>query len=252
LTYASDPEAASAEFGAEFRSDISLFIQREVVEAAVDRGVFEKPYQPGKRYVAFCDPSGGSADSFTCAIAHMEKSGDSDTIVIDKLVEIKAPFQPNDAVAQIAATLKAYRLFSVVGDRYAAQWTVDAFRQVGITYSHSKLSRSEIYTELLPALNAGRVKLLDNIRAVSQICNLERRTSRGGNDSIDHAPGAHDDIANSIAGVVTLVAERAQPGSGSMCLYEAMRQGNPDNYRIDPETGARRYQPETVPTPWGT
>ena len=37
---------------------------------------------------------------------------------------------------------------------------------------------------------------------MNQLASLERRTARGGRDSIDHAPGAHDDIANVIAGVV--------------------------------------------------
>jgi hypothetical protein len=32
----------------------------------------------------------------------------------------------------------------------------------------------------------------------AQLCALERRTSRGGRDSIDHAPGAHDDLANAV------------------------------------------------------
>ena len=30
---------------------------------------------------------------------------------------------------------------------------------------------------------------------------LERRTSRGGRDSIDHGPQGHDDLANVVAGV---------------------------------------------------
>jgi hypothetical protein len=246
--YASDPEAASAEWGAEFRSDISSFIQREVVETAIDRGVYERPWQPGKRYRAFCDPSGGSSDSFTLAVAHHEK----DAVILDCTRDIKAPFVPTEAVAQIAATLKSYRLFSVVGDKYAAQWTVDAFRQAGVTYNHSKLSRSEIYAELLPALNAGKVRLLDMPRAVSQICNLERRTARGGRDSIDHPPGAHDDLANSIAGVATLVSERSLPREGSEPLDVFFSRMNPENYRYDPATGRHRFQPPTVWTPWGT
>ena len=35
------------------------------------------------------------------------------------------------------------------------------------------------------------------------LVSLERRTARSGKDSIDHAPGAHDDIANSVAGCLT-------------------------------------------------
>jgi hypothetical protein len=36
-----------------------------------------------------------------------------------------------------------------------------------------------------------------------------RRTTRGGRDSIDHAPGAHDDAVNSVAGVIVLAAQGA-------------------------------------------
>jgi hypothetical protein len=44
--------------------------------------------------------------------------------------------------------------------------------------------------------------LLDDARVLAQIVGLERRTTRGGKDSIDHAPNAHDDLVNSVAGVV--------------------------------------------------
>jgi hypothetical protein len=40
-----------------------------------------------------------------------------------------------------------------------------------------------------------------------QLLGLERRTARGGRDSIDHAPGAHDDIANAAAGALTLASK---------------------------------------------
>jgi hypothetical protein len=41
------------------------------------------------------------------------------------------------------------------------------------------------------------------------------RTARGGRDSIDHAPGAHDDAANAAAGVlVYLTSARHQPYQG--------------------------------------
>ena len=46
--------------------------------------------------------------------------------------------------------------------------------------------------------------MLDYPRLVTQLCGLERRTARGGRDSIDHAPGAHDDLANAVAGAAAL------------------------------------------------
>jgi hypothetical protein len=52
---------------------------------------------------------------------------------------------------------------------------------------------------LLPLLNSGRIELLDQPKLVAQLTNLERRTARGGRDSIDHAPGGRDDCANVVA-----------------------------------------------------
>jgi hypothetical protein len=43
--------------------------------------------------------------------------------------------------------------------------------------------------------------LLDNARLISQLVGLERRTARSGRDSIDHAPGAKDDVVNAVAGL---------------------------------------------------
>src|ERR1700730_16482850 len=64
--------------------------------------------------------------------------------------------------------------------------------------------KSDIYRDTLPLLNSRKVQLLDDRRLLSQLHGLERRTARGGRDSIDHAPGAHDDIANAIAGALVL------------------------------------------------
>lgn len=78
----------------------------------------------------------------------------------------------------------------------------------GVTYKPSDKPKSDIYRELLPLVNSGRAELLDNKKLRAQLEGLERRTARGGKDSIDHGPGAHDDIANSVAGVLVLVSER--------------------------------------------
>ena len=67
----------------------------------------------------------------------------------------------------------------------------------------------------MPLLTSGRAELLDEPRLVAQLCGLERRTARGGRDSIDHAPGRHDDVANAAAGVLTGV-DRPAPIVTSM------------------------------------
>jgi hypothetical protein len=50
-------------------------------------------------------------------------------------------------------------------------------------------------------INSRRIDLLDDARLLVQLVGLERRTARGGRDSVDHTPGAHDDLANAVAGL---------------------------------------------------
>lgn len=201
-----DPEAAAAEWLAQWRSDLSDFIDRAIVEGCVARGVHELPPVPGISYCAFVDPSGGSADSFTVAISHRDRDGRG---VLDLLREVRPPFSPESVVAEFAGTLKAYSIRKIVGDRYAGIWPVEAFSRHGITYEQSAAPKSELYLSLLPLLNSGRVDLLDNPRLVAQLCGLERRTSRAGKDAIDHPRGSHDDLANSAAGALVAVTGKA-------------------------------------------
>lgn len=204
--YEEDPEAAKAEYGGEFRSDLAIFISRETIDAAIEHGVTVRAPLGEVAYSAFADPSGGSSDSFTLAITHAE----GERIVLDYIGERKAPFSPASAVEEFAAVLKMYRLSTVRGDRYAGEWPAEAFRGHGVTYQASDLNRSEIYLATLPLLNSGRVSLLDNQRMAAQFLGLERRTSRGGRDMVDHAPGSHDDVANSVAGALVLALENGK------------------------------------------
>jgi hypothetical protein len=81
---------------------------------------------------------------------------------------------------------------------------VEQFRKNGISYEPSPDPKGGLYLGLLPLLNSGKVRLLNNKRLVSQLLGLERNTARGGKDSIDHARGGHDDVANAAAGALVL------------------------------------------------
>jgi hypothetical protein len=195
---ADDPAKASAEWMGEFRDDIGGWLSLEVIENAVDRGVTVRPPHKMWNYRAFVDPSGGRVDSFTAAIAH-EDVGEA---TLDCLVEIKPPFNPTDAVGQVAAVLREYGLSEVTGDRYAAEWVVSAFASHGINYRASERDRSAIYSDCLPLFTSGRARILDNQKLISQFASLERKTSTMGRDRIDHGPGGHDDLCNSAAGAL--------------------------------------------------
>jgi hypothetical protein len=192
-----DAAAASSEYLAEFRNDIAAFVPREVVQACVLAGEVERPWNAQYRYVAFVDPSGGTSDSMTLAIGHREK----DVTIVDCVREIQAPFNPENATEEFAGVVKSYNIANVTGDRYAGEWPRKAFEKHGVQYHLSDLPKSGLYVDLLPKLNSKTIRIPDNPRLVNQIANLERRTARGGKDSVDHSPGAHDDMANVVAGL---------------------------------------------------
>jgi hypothetical protein len=215
-----DPASARSEFLGEFRDDIASFASPEVIAAVTIPGRYELPRLSDVMYVAFCDPSGGSHDSMTMAIAHRDKDGAG---ILDCVREVRPPFSPESVVEEFAALLKAYGLRSVTGDRYAGEWPRERFRQHGIRYEASERTKSDIYKEALPLLNGARVELLDHPRLISQLCSLERRTARGGRDSVDHPPQGRDDVANACAGALVLAAGGLADGHSNLGLFHAYR-----------------------------
>jgi hypothetical protein len=171
--YEDDPASAAAEFGGEFRDDLADFVSREIVAACTEHGRVELLPISGTRYVGFCDPSGGSADSMTLAIAHAE----GDVRVLDAVREIRPPFSPEQVVLEFAALLKAYRIVTVTGDRYAGEWPRERFRVAGIQYALSERPKGEIYRETLPLLKVVRLRcwICRGWRRSSAIWSVARR-----------------------------------------------------------------------------
>lgn len=203
-----DFSAARSEWLSIFREDLETFLSTEMIEAAVESGRFELSKIEKVSYSAFTDPSGGRADSFTLAIAHRER--DSKKIILDRLEERKPPFAPQDVAKEFSEILKSYGIYRVTGDRYAGEWVTKAFKEGGIKLEATKLNKSEIYLEFEPLIAQGQVELLDNKRLFNQLRGLERRTRSGGKDSVDHYPGAHDDLANAAAGACVKVSTKEQ------------------------------------------
>jgi hypothetical protein len=159
------------------------------------------------RYVAFADPAGGSGqDSFTWGLAHVEERDGRMVAVLDAVEERRSPFSPEQVVRECTGQLTQYGIRTISGDRYAGEWPREVFRKSGVTYEPSDRVKSDIYRDTLPLLTSGCVELLDVARLHTQLIGLERRTARGGRDSIDHGPNGHDDLANSACGALLLAA----------------------------------------------
>lgn len=217
-----DPIAAEVEYCVRvglFREDIDDFVSRAAVEALVIRGRDELPPRSGVSYAAFADVSGGRHDDAALAIAHREDR----TIVLDCLQRFRSPHNPYEIVARMCATIRRYGCKKAIGDAYAAEWSRTAFRSHGIDYLRATSSvwktgaaavkkvakpKSVLYSELLSKIHSGEIELLDNEVLISQLAGLQRRTRSGGRDTIDHAPGAFDDLANCVAGVCDAVMQR--------------------------------------------
>ena len=185
---------------------LTTFVPREIVEAAVETGLFEFPPLPGVTYHGFVDPSGGQARFNDVAIAHGRAMG---LVVLDYIGEKRPPFDPDAVCAEFAEVLSRYGLREVTGDRYAGIWpSTDLPSRRGTPSSicrRSRTSRSSI-SNCCRCLMARRVQLLDNKRLIAQLCGLERHTGRLGKDVVDHQPGSFDDVSNSAAGAIVLAA----------------------------------------------
>jgi len=221
---------------AQFRTDVEGFVTREVAEACVPVGVFERAPLPAVRYLGFVDPSGGSQDAFTLGIAHRQE----DNMFLDCVREVRPPFSPESVIGEFAATLRSYRISRAIGDRYAGEFPREIFRKCGIAYEPSQKSKSDLYVSLLPLLNSRRVELLDHPRLVTQLINLERRVARSGKDSVDHPPGSHDDLINAAAGAV-LAAQNSHKKRLRMGVYGY---GGGPVTEIDPVTLRPIHAPE--------
>ena len=208
------------------------FLDQAVVTSAIIKGRYVLAPEIGRKYFAFVDMSGGSADDATLAIAH-EQDGRA---VLDLLIKQDGspPFNPRSAVKKFAGVLKQYGIASVTGDAYAGQTFREDFWSYKIDYlvcrgrgdskmretegnDHAAVHKTDLYEALEPALNAGEVELLDISKMQEQLLRLLIRGA-----SIDHEPGGHDDFANAAAGAIWMARGGGDPVAGWSEFYSGL------------------------------
>jgi hypothetical protein len=164
----------------------------------------ELPPRRGCRYVAFTDPAGGgaNADSYTLSIVHRE----GERRIVDLIRGTKGKYDPQFVTAEYAILLREYGVHRVVGDRYAAEWVVAAWRAAGITYEQSELSKSEIFLAVEPLFVRGLVSMPDVPVLLREARLLEKSAARSGKQEVGHPRGYHDDHINAVAGAIRLAS----------------------------------------------
>jgi hypothetical protein len=124
-----------------FRSDVERLFVVGALGRCVIAGRRELPPRDDVTYVGFVDSCGGSADSFTVPVAHIERS----IAALDAVRERKPPFSPDNVVKELSELLVTYGITSVHGDRDAGEWPRGRFRVHGIDYVPADLTRSDLY-----------------------------------------------------------------------------------------------------------
>jgi hypothetical protein len=240
---AADPQAAMAEWFGEFRNDLAQFLEDALIDAAIDADrPLEIAPRAGHTYVAGVDMSGGRHDASCLCIAHAEGEGETRRYVADVVRGHRAPHDPATVVREFADLCKQYRT-SPTGDNYGAEWIVAAFREAGVDYRRSELTRSELYLEGLPLWARGLVRIPDHPALTRELRLLERRTTRSGKDSVDHGAGGADDHANSLfATLHQLSAETSADGWIRYYGDQAKRAHAPENAPSAPKENVRPWQ----------
>jgi hypothetical protein len=151
-------------------------------------------------------------DAATLAIGHRTTDGKA---VVDLVQAWEPPFSPASVAEDASNLCTRYRVSAVTGDRFSQGFTDEACRQAGLWYRASEQDKSQLYVQFAGAMNAGQVALLDQPDLLREIRGLERRRTPT-RDRVDHRPGAHDDRANAVAGVVAQLTRARTGGVGTM------------------------------------
>lgn len=209
-----DPASASAEYLAQFRTDRSGYIDAALLDSVTRREPREIPYMPMSstggylQYFAGGDVSGGKVDATSFAVFR-DHNGKVQQCAVRRWT---SPHDPLVVAREVAEFLGSYKLTHARADQYGAGVVRSMYNSVGVSLTDAPDNRSETYLKFLPLLTTGRVELSPDPVLRVELLTLERRTARGGRDSVDHRPGSHDDVANSTALAAVAATSWQSPG----------------------------------------
>jgi len=245
-----NPTTARAEYFAEFRADVEGYLSLEDIEAVTVRR--RKALLPcvGVHYKAFVDPTGGKSDSFALSIGHAEKN----KIIIDRIEERLAPCDLKAVVKNFCLILRDYGIHQVVGDEFGGRWCAAEFALVdksnnkyGVKYIPVGRSKSELYLFFQPIVLTGSVELLDIKRLGMQFQSLERAVRADSKDAITHPRGGHDDVANVVARVATILYKNIGIGLTEEYMAARLPTAQGRKYRSrEIETEERKIEREVM------
>ena len=181
---------AAADYMAQFRSDVTGFICREMVMSA---------------WFRVC-ASGRPPVARTTMVLRSFRRLDRQLHVVRRAQRHRPPHRGSGLLARDQAAVLArerwWRSFPrcsrattcvrLRGDHYAKEWPVESFRRHGIAYTQDAQPKSDLYAgQLLPLLNSRTDRAVRPAGADrANLPALERIIRHGAGDRIDHPPTA--------------------------------------------------------------
>jgi hypothetical protein len=205
----SNPRAFERECLAKFQKSISGFLEPDVVEGAVARGVRERAPQRGVQYVAAMDPA-FRRDIFAFAIAHTDDKG---RVIFDRIERWRRKSEGpqlnvEERLDEVASICRLYNVNLVASDQYQVESLKVLASQRGLglmEVNFQAASKAELYSNLHALLTQRKLVLLDRQDVVDELTRLERTLLPGGGVHIAAPRGATDDLAT----VTALAAKQA-------------------------------------------
>lgn len=230
-----DPSHFAREYLAEFIDDAAAWLPSELIEAAVDLSIVERPPLPHVKYTMGIDASGAGACAFAVSIGHPEDQGDGTIVVVQDVLRsfTKPPsgkLNLRAVVREILGLAASYNhIEHAFSDRYAGAWPLQSFEDeaavLGMRFTLKdptlmrgqdvvRLNKSDAFRETAPLFRTSRIRLVDSPSQVRELRNLEARPTEAGPVKIGRpmVRGELDDQATAMATMAAMISIKKKPG----------------------------------------
>ena len=197
------------EFGCEFVDSAEQLLPTELVEAAVDHGVYEFAPQPGMLYVTSLDPS-SRGDDFAMVVSHAEGA----VVTVDYVRAWRAPgrgkfIDYNRVIPEIVTTMRRYGSPKAYSDQIAAAALSAMLEREGLGFEQSGTYGLKGAPKFLTARQkfvAREVRLPEQPELIEQLKRLEEVRAQGGRVAVEARTGK-DDLAVAACAAIAYAVE---------------------------------------------
>lgn len=211
------------EYGAQYTASETSYLDPNLIDASIIRGIDKIDHQAQYRYVAVMDYA-TKDDYWAFGIGHKEYGWEpdgktkSERVQIDLLVHWRgvsgSELDPSKVIPEICKYLKEYKVGFCVADQYAFAALKPYFQKEGCMLKEFKVamqSKVKYMYSLQVAVNSGAFKMVHNAIAVKHLKDLrEKRGTGTGHFKIEAAHGCHDDYAN-VAALIQYQFDKTSP-----------------------------------------